>query len=144
MKTRIAVALSFSLVACSSKPAPQQAPSEATVVFSQVESGAARLYAASESGSRPVAITPAGVRAAYCGSIARKVVYARLAADATVASLHEVGSDGTGDVSLGDLAAGKYRAPGGARALGTDAILLQAQRADGTGAELLVSRAGAA
>src|SRR5437588_9763388 len=100
MKTRIALALSFSLVACSSRPAPQQAPSEATVVFSQVESGAVRLYAAGESSSKPVALTPAGVRAAYCGSVARKVVWAQLAADATVTSLHQVGSDGTGDVSL--------------------------------------------
>src|SRR5436309_1175296 len=111
MKTRIVLAMSFALVACSSRPAPQQAPSEATVVFSQVESGAARLYAAGESSSKPVALTPAGVRAAYGGSIARKVVWAQLAADATVSSLHEVGFDATGEVSLGDLTAAKYRAP---------------------------------
>jgi hypothetical protein len=136
LDTRIALAFSLSLIACSSKPVPQQAPAEATVVFSQVESGAARLYAVGESGSMPLALTPAGVRAAYCGSLARKIVWAELAADATVVSLH---SD---DVALGRLPAGKYRSAGGAKALG-DAVLVQAQRADGTGAELLVSRNGA-
>src|SRR5438552_18587996 len=132
---RIALAFSLSLLACSSKPAPQ-GPAEATVVFSQVESGAARLYAAGESGSKPVALTPAGVRAAYFGSNSRKVVCAQLAADATVTSLH------LDDAGLGDVPAGKYRNLTGAKALG-DAILVQAQRADGTGAELLLSRNGA-
>src|SRR5438874_142552 len=107
----IRLSLVLALVACSSKPVQQPVPSEAQVVFAQVDSGFTRLYSAGESGSAKVAITPAGVRAAYAGAIGRRVIWAELGSDATVTALH------SGDALLGAVAAGKYRAPHGAWAL---------------------------
>jgi hypothetical protein len=142
LANRIVLGLSLALISCASKPAPQQAPAEATVVFSQIESGAPRLFAAGESTSaKAVALTPAGVRAAYCGSIARRVLWAQLASDATVVSLHEVALDGSGDVALGDLPAAKYRSARGAWAVG-GLTVVQLPRADGSGPELLAARNG--
>lgn len=102
----VALLLLSGLSACSSnKPADG-----AVAVYLQVDAGVKRLFAVPEDGKTPpVALSPAGARAVFGASLSgRRVLYATLAADASVTSVRRVSTDGSGEALLAEFPAGKY------------------------------------
>src|SRR2546422_462748 len=65
--------------------------------------------------SGPVALAPAGGRAAFGAALpGRRVVYGTLSADASVLSVRLIAADGGGEQILGEFPAGQYLALRGA------------------------------
>ena len=130
------------LLACAKGQNPAH---PAIVVYQSVESGLSRLYATPETpGSNGAALTPSGVRAAFCGAVGGSaVVYALVGDDASVNGLHLVNLDGSGETALASLSAGTWTSPSGAWRTADGSIVVQLSRVDGKGPELLAIKDGA-
>src|SRR5207253_10191606 len=90
------------------------------------------------------ALTPSGVRAAFCGAVGGSaVVYALVRDDASVNGLHLVNLDGSGETALASLTAGTWTSPSGAWRTADGNIVVQLSRVDGKGPELLAIKDGA-
>lgn len=140
---RVAAAITaVSLVACARG---QSTVHPAIIVYTQTESGLTRVYAVPETpGSKAVALSPAGVRAAFCGAISDTAgVYALVGDDASVTGLHLVNLDGSGDVALAATTPGTWTTPSGAWRTADGTVVVQLSRLDGTGSELLSVSNGA-
>ena len=144
MRDVAAFALVAAVAACSRTTARGTASNEAVLVYGQQDNGGIRLHAAGESGqAQPVALTPRGQRAVYCGALpGRWVIWASTDTDFVLTSLHAVNADGTGAVDLGPIASSLYRWPKGAWATADGAVVVQALRLDGSSDELLIARGG--
>ena len=130
------------LLACAKGQNPAH---PAIIVYQSLESGLSRLYATPETpGSNGAALTPSGVRAAFCGAVGGSaVVYALVGDDASVNGLHLVNLDGSGETALASLSAGTWTSPSGAWRTADGSIVVQLSRVDGKGPELLAIKDGA-
>ncbi|MCA1827312.1 MAG: hypothetical protein LC689_10295, partial [Myxococcales bacterium] len=140
---RKTASLALSLLACAKG---QTSSHPATIVYQVVEGNAlTRLYASPETpGSNAAALSPEGMRAAFCGAVGgTAVVYALAGDDASVNGLHLVDLDGSGETALGALTPGTWTSPSGAWRTSDGAIVVQLSRLDGKGLELLSVKDGA-